>query len=87
MEAGLRFSLHITKTAFSDGGSYDRANNNKIANVTKRCQNHRSYGPARSINFGLSLHLHLYFMYASSEGSGQSAQFKIFKAHSLSQPN
>ena len=74
IEAGLHFWLHITKTAFSDDGSYDRANNNNKANVTKRCQNHRLYGPARNINFGLSFHLHQYFVYAIIEGSGQSAQ-------------
>ena len=29
---------------------------------------------ARDINFGPSLHLHLYFVYATSEGSGESPQ-------------
>ena len=28
---------------------------------------------ARGLNFGLSLHLHPYFVYASSKGSGKSA--------------
>ena len=28
---------------------------------------------ARSLNFGLSLHLHPFFVYASSEGFGESA--------------
>ena len=32
---------------------------------------------ARSLQFGLSLHLHLYFLYASSEGSGESAFISI----------
>ena len=27
----------------------------------------------RGLNFGLSLHLHPYFVYASSKGSGESA--------------
>ena len=32
------------------------------------------FSGARGLNFGLSLHLHPYFVYASSEGSGESAQ-------------
>ena len=30
----------------------------------------------RSLNFSLSLHLHPYFVYANSEGSGESAHVR-----------
>ena len=33
-------------------------------------------GKARDLNFGLSLHLHPYFVCASSEGSGESAHVR-----------
>ena len=32
---------------------------------------------ARCLTFGLSLHLHPHFLYASSEGSGESARLGI----------
>ena len=41
-----------------------------------------TYPEDSDLNFGQSLHLHPYFVYVSSEGSGESAHFVTFCADS-----
>ena len=38
---------------------------------------------ARGLNFGMSLHLHIYFMHAINEGSGEPVQLHISPEPSL----
>ena len=37
-----------------------------------------TFNMAGGLNFGLSLHLHAYFVYANNEGSGESVQSRRF---------
>ena len=46
------------------------------AHMALTCVHADASSAARDLNLGLSHHLHLYFMYASSEGSGMSVRMR-----------